>query len=61
LDDLVGSRQQGLRDRESEGFGSFEIDDGEAALGMLKTTDVDLVVLDHHLPGMDGLDVLAGV
>jgi two-component system response regulator AtoC len=31
---------------------------GEVALDLLRQSDADLVVLDHHLPGMDGLEVL---
>src|SRR5262245_23224613 len=34
---------------------------GEAALETLKQADFDLIVLDHHLPGMDGVEVLRAV
>jgi putative two-component system response regulator len=33
--------------------------DGEAALSMLERTDVDLVLLDVRLPGLDGFEVCA--
>jgi two-component system, NtrC family, response regulator AtoC len=40
------------------GYEPIAVGSGEAALDAIKQSDVDLVVLDHHLPGMDGLEVL---
>jgi two-component system, OmpR family, response regulator MtrA len=40
-----------------EGFGVVEAGSGEEALQRLAGTDVDVVLLDLMLPGIDGLDV----
>jgi two-component system alkaline phosphatase synthesis response regulator PhoP len=42
---------------EREGYEMFEAGDGPSALEAIKTRDVDLVILDLMLPGIDGLDV----
>ncbi|HEX4053783.1 MAG TPA: response regulator [Tepidisphaeraceae bacterium] len=45
-----------LRD---QGYEVEEAADGEAGLSQLKNRQVDLIVLDLHMPGIDGFDVLA--
>jgi DNA-binding response OmpR family regulator len=40
-----------------EGYDVVEAESGEEALRRLATTDVDVVLLDLMLPGIDGLDV----
>jgi DNA-binding response OmpR family regulator len=42
---------------EQEGFAVLEAGDGESALGLLRRADVDLVLLDWMMPGLNGLDV----
>ncbi len=42
----------------SEEFSTDEAVDGEKALELFKTNDYNAVILDHNLPGMDGLKVL---
>jgi two-component system KDP operon response regulator KdpE len=42
----------------AQGHIMLEADDGEAALGQLRRSAVDVVVLDLGLPKMDGFDVL---
>ena len=39
-------------------FVLHEADSGEAALALIERQPVDVVLLDHKLPGMQGLDVL---
>ncbi|CAG9238585.1 Two component transcriptional regulator [Paraburkholderia tropica] len=39
-------------------FSVSVVNDGEAAIGFLKTETVDAVLLDWHLPGMSGVEVL---
>jgi DNA-binding response OmpR family regulator len=39
------------------GYGVLRADEGRVALELLETNDVDLVILDLMLPGIDGLDV----
>lgn len=40
------------------GFNPIKADTGESALGILKSTAVDVVVLDVKMPGMDGIETL---
>jgi phosphate regulon transcriptional regulator PhoB len=42
---------------EKEGFATIKAYDGESALGLVKATKPDLVVLDLMLPGIRGLEV----
>ena len=35
-----------------------QADNGEMALDLINTTAFDLVILDIHLPGMSGIDIL---
>jgi DNA-binding response OmpR family regulator len=43
---------------EADGFGVVEAPDGAQALAALRGTDVDLVLLDVMLPGIDGIETL---
>lgn len=42
----------------AEEYKIYEAEDGEIALKLFKEKDFDLVILDHNLPGMDGLQTL---
>jgi DNA-binding response OmpR family regulator len=46
---------------EAEGFGVEAVSDGEQGLSRLRQGDVDFVILDLQLPGLDGLDVLGRI
>jgi two-component system response regulator AtoC len=41
-----------------EGFETFESEDGEHALKLLDNEEIDIVILDLIMPGMDGMEVL---
>ena len=41
-----------------EGFGVFTAGNGEDALKTLSDTDIDLVITDMRMPGIDGLELL---
>ncbi len=45
---------------EAEGFGVDVVEDGEQGLERALAGDYDLVILDLLLPGLSGLDALAG-
>ena len=44
-----------------EGLNVITVDTGEDAINKVKTTDIDLVVLDIRLSGMNGLEALEGM
>jgi serine/threonine protein kinase/CheY-like chemotaxis protein len=58
VDDVEGNRDLVARRLQREGFVVVQADSGRAALDVLKTTKVDLVLLDVMMPGMSGLEVL---
>jgi len=43
---------------EKNGYEVLRADSGEKGLAVMKAAQVDLVLLDHMLPGMDGMEVL---
>lgn len=47
--------QKGLR---AQGYGTMHAPDGPTALRLARSGDVDLLILDLGLPGMDGFEVL---
>ncbi|MBN2280212.1 MAG: response regulator [Candidatus Marinimicrobia bacterium] len=42
----------------AEEYSIIEAEDGEIAVRLFKEEEFDLVILDHNLPGMDGLQTL---
>lgn len=42
----------------NEGYEIFECHEPEKALGMVRDLDIDIVVTDWSMPGMDGLELL---
>jgi DNA-binding NtrC family response regulator len=59
---LVVDDEPGLRESFhlilDEDFEVLDVPDGPAALDVVRTSQVDLVLLDIRLPGMDGIEVL---
>ncbi|MEL6343225.1 MAG: response regulator transcription factor [Myxococcota bacterium] len=45
----------------ARGFGVAQAPDGPAGLARLRAGDVDLIILDVMMPGMDGLEVLTEI
>jgi CheY-like chemotaxis protein len=43
---------------EGEGLRALAAGDGEMALKMIRSEDLDLLLLDIVMPGMDGMEVL---
>ncbi len=58
-DDMVRSSLRRTLAREN--YMLLEASDGESALKILRTSDVDLVLADQRMPGMDGIELLACV
>mgnify|MGYP003476555626 CR=1 FL=1 len=42
---------------EPQGFRTYQAEDGEQAVSIIRSQHIHLVLLDMHMPGMDGLDV----
>jgi len=58
IDDEDGIRQVLSSILHDEGYATVEAIDGETGLELLAREDIDVVILDVWLPGMDGLGVL---
>ena len=61
VDDSALSRRKMAMAVKNLGHRSIEADSGEAALATLRAQDVDLILLDILMPGIDGFDVLAAL
>jgi diguanylate cyclase (GGDEF)-like protein len=60
IDGDVGARAFAVR-RISKLANVLEAGDGVAALGLMQTTPVDLIIVDIEMPNMDGLDLIRWV
>jgi DNA-binding response OmpR family regulator len=58
VDDNAANRELLSRRLERKGFRVIVAEDGQRALDILGTSEVDLVLLDVMMPGLTGLDVL---
>lgn len=59
IDDEAGIRESLAGILADEGFAPLTAANGEAGLTLLETEQVDLVLLDIWMPGIDGMEVLA--
>ena len=59
IDDDPGIRMLIVFALSDEGFDVDEASDGNAALGMLDRQNVDVILLDMKMPGMDGWDFIS--
>jgi DNA-binding response OmpR family regulator len=57
VDDEAGWRSLLRRALEPEGYHVETAADGDEALAIAWTTPPSLIILDHHMPGMDGVEV----
>jgi CheY-like chemotaxis protein len=60
-DDNLGGRDLLRAILEHDGHTVIEASDGEEALDVLRDTVPDLVILDIHMPQLDGFEVLARI
>src|SRR5438552_7105415 len=58
VDDDGGFRRPVLRTLEVKGYEVLPVQSGEEALEAVKAEDVDLVLTDRRLPGMDGVELV---
>ncbi|MEM9594645.1 MAG: protein kinase [Acidobacteriota bacterium] len=58
VDDIAENRDMLSRRLARRGFRVHVAEDGPSALDLVKSEDVDLVLLDIMMPGMDGIEVL---
>ncbi|GCE30670.1 sensory transduction protein regX3 [Dictyobacter alpinus] len=58
VEDELALAQVVLRELEASGYSAVHADDGLAAVALHASTQIDLVILDWMLPGLNGLDVL---
>jgi DNA-binding response OmpR family regulator len=61
VDDLVSSREALGKLLQREGFEVAGARNGAEALARLKEGGVDLILLDHMMPEVDGLTFLSGI
>lgn len=59
VDDEPGIRSALKRTLRNEGYEILLMEDARSALAELEARSVDLVVSDHKMPGMTGVDLLA--
>lgn len=57
VDDHPSSRMTAMSLLAMEGYEVLEADSGQAALEQVKKTDLDLILLDVMMPGIDGYEV----
>ena len=58
VDDEIGHLRSHIRFLEKRGYTVYTAESGRAALDLLKSRRVDLVLLDQMMVGMDGLETV---
>jgi diguanylate cyclase (GGDEF)-like protein len=58
VDDVADNRAILARPFSRRGFNVIEAEDGQTALDLLASREIDIALLDISMPGMDGLDLL---
>ncbi|MEN8236200.1 MAG: response regulator [Pseudomonadota bacterium] len=61
VDDIVYNRELFARHLESLGFKVLHAGNGQEALEILRRTKVSVLLLDHFMPIMTGLDLLQAI
>jgi EAL domain-containing protein (putative c-di-GMP-specific phosphodiesterase class I)/DNA-binding response OmpR family regulator len=58
VDDELAVRRLFSAALKRRGFETLEAEDGPSALNVIASTPIDLVLIDHNMPGMTGMQVL---
>lgn len=61
VEDDIALRQMVAAVAEHTGFAAVQATDGRNALSLLSASDYDVLVVDLHMPGINGFDVLRHV
>ena len=56
VEDNERNRKLVRRVLEKKGYRALEVESGEAAVEALRKERADLVLMDYHLPGIDGIE-----
>ncbi|MEI8396683.1 MAG: response regulator, partial [Rhodospirillaceae bacterium] len=58
VDDSASVRQMVTFVLETVGYETVQAEDGKAALALLKTTPVDMIVTDLNMPNLNGIELI---
>ena len=58
VEDDTNQRELYIEELKCEGYNVLSAANGRDALGVARDHDLDLIVMDINMPGMDGLDTL---
>lgn len=57
VDDIEANRELLCLVMEDEGYETLEAENGDRALYLVESENPDAILLDVHMPGMDGIEV----
>lgn len=57
VDDELGSRVTLEDILEDKGFDIFSVDSGPKAISVVEKENIDIILMDYKMPGMNGLEV----
>ena len=58
VDDEIHHLKPHILSLEEKGYNLTQVTNGQDAIALLNENNYDLILLDHSMPGMDGLETL---